>query len=74
MTLYRDRAAIVESIVKRQLDYSDNDNRRIEAIKSKFALFKNTLIKINKKFDELYDQKGKFRDKIDSIKKGISYK
>ncbi|CAH1764605.1 1151_t:CDS:10, partial [Entrophospora sp. SA101] len=69
LKLYRDRAAIVESIVRRQLDNSDNNNRRIEAIKSRFALFKNTLTKINKKFDELYDQKGKFRDKIDSIKK-----
>ncbi|CAG8668255.1 10229_t:CDS:2, partial [Cetraspora pellucida] len=68
LSLYIERMFIVEALIKRQQTYTDHNRERIEKMKSKYYLYRNSLSNMLKRMEEVRDEKNRIESEIGSLK------
>ncbi|CAG8536120.1 6897_t:CDS:10 [Racocetra fulgida] len=59
LSLYIERMSIVEALIKRQQTYTDHNRERIEKMKAKYYLYRNSLSNMLKRMEEVRDEKSR---------------
>ncbi|CAG8600670.1 4633_t:CDS:10 [Dentiscutata erythropus] len=68
LSLYIERMSIVEALIKRQQTYTDHNRERIEKMKTKYYLYRNSLSNMLKRMEEVRDEKSLIESEIGSLK------
>ncbi|CAG8667554.1 5392_t:CDS:2, partial [Racocetra persica] len=68
LSLYIERMSIVEALIKRQQTYTDHNRERIEKMKAKYYLYRNSLSNMLKRMEEVRDEKSRIESEIESLK------
>ncbi|CAG8530627.1 2895_t:CDS:2, partial [Scutellospora calospora] len=68
LSLYMERMFIVEALIKRQQAYTDHNRERIEKMKSKYYLYRNSLSNMLKRMEEVRYEKSRIESEIESLK------
>ncbi|CAG8597756.1 12429_t:CDS:10 [Gigaspora margarita] len=68
LSLYIERMSIVEAFIKRQQTYNDHNRERIDKMKSRYYLYRNSLSNMLKRVEEIRDEKSRIESEIESLK------
>ncbi|CAG8613410.1 14672_t:CDS:2 [Gigaspora rosea] len=71
LSLYIERISIVEALIKRQQSYTDHNRERIDKMKSRYYLYRNSLSNMLKCVEEIRDEKSRIETEIESLKCGM---